>query len=121
MIVSTRRGARPWRRPAASRVHIPIRLVVESLEDRRLLSVTIAVDAASSQHPIDPNIYGVAFADTTSLADLSVPINRDGGNATTRYNWQVNATNPTRGYFCASIAQSSSTPGADADSFISST
>jgi hypothetical protein len=82
--------------------------------------VNISVDAASGQHAIDPNIYGVAFADTAALTNLNVPLNRSGGNATSRYNWQLNATNHASDYFFESIAESSSTPGADGDSFISS-
>ena len=54
----------------------------------------IAVDAAAQRHPISPLIYGVAFADKDQLVGLNTPLNRDGGNGTTTYNWRVNASNP---------------------------
>ena len=56
-------------------------------------AVTINVDAATNRHPIDPRIYGVAFADPAKFADLGVTINRWGGNATSRHNWEINTTN----------------------------
>jgi len=31
-----------------------------------------------------PEIYGVAFASSNQLKDLNVPLNRSGGNTTTR-------------------------------------
>jgi len=37
--------------------------------------------------------YGVAFASAADLTDLNAPLNRSGGNGTTRYNWQINASN----------------------------
>src|SRR5580700_6139135 len=54
---------------------------------------TITVDANANRHPISPLIYGVAFGTTAQLTDLNAPLNRSGGNATTRYNWQLNASN----------------------------
>src|SRR5687768_1530868 len=51
------------------------------------LSVSILVNAAANRHPISPEIYGVAFATAAQLMDLNVSLNRNGGNATSRYNW----------------------------------
>jgi len=62
-------------------------------------SVTINIDAAASLHNINPNIYGVAFANQTQLADLNCPVNRGGGNATSQYNWQLNADNRGSDWF----------------------
>src|SRR5260370_1337099 len=69
--------------------------------------VDVRIDAAANRHPIDARIYGVAFADAASLADLRVPIHRWGGNATTRYNWQPNARNRASDWYFASIASGS--------------
>jgi hypothetical protein len=79
---------------------------------------TVTVDAASSRHPIDPRIYGIAFPDPSAIADLRLPITRWGGNATTRYNWQENASNRAADWYFESIASASATPGDDADTFI---
>ena len=56
-------------------------------------AVTISVDASRDRRPINPEIYGVAHASGAELADLNVPLNRWGGNNTSRYNWQLNADN----------------------------
>ena len=67
--------------------------------------VTVAVDAAANRHPIDPNVYGVAHAGTAELTDLNVPLNRFGGNPTTRTNWQLNADNRGNDWYFESVAR----------------
>src|SRR5262245_51632768 len=91
---------------------------LDVLEDRLAPSVTIGVDAAANQHPIDPNIYGIAFADAAALADLNVPLNRLGGNTTSTYNWQQNASNHAADWYFESIADDGTGAGALADNFI---
>lgn len=83
--------------------------------------VTITVNAALNRRPINPLIYGVGFANASQLNELNAPLNRWGGNSTTRYNWQLNADNKANDWYYQSIGGSSSTPGADADSFVNST
>ncbi len=83
--------------------------------------ITINVDAAANRHPINPNIYGMAFASGADLADLNCPLNRSGGNAETRYNWQANASNRAADYFFESIAETSAVPGEHDDTFIGDT
>ena len=80
--------------------------------------VTISVDANVNRRPIDPNIYGVAHASTAELNDLNSPLNRNGGNNTTRYNWQLNADNRGNDWYYESIAESSATAGERGDTFI---
>ena len=84
-------------------------------------AVTVTVDAAASKHAINPNVYGVAYATTAQLADLNVPINRYGGNNTSRYNWQLNADNRGQDWYFESIGDSSSTAGQRGDDFVTST
>ena len=97
------------------------------VDDVRLLStatvtntgpITITVNAARDRHAISPYIYGVAFASSNDLADLNVPLNRSGGNATTRYNWQQNSYQTAFDWFFQSLPYSTNTPGAEADDFI---
>jgi hypothetical protein len=83
--------------------------------------VTIRVDALANRRPINPEIYGVAFASTTDLTDLNAPLNRSGGNGTSRYNWQINASNHAMDWYFESIGSASAVAGADADDFISQT
>jgi PKD repeat protein len=81
-------------------------------------AVTITIDVASGRHGIDPRIYGVAYATTTQLADLNVPIHRYGGNNTSRYNWQLNADNRGADWYFESIGDTSATPGQRGDDFV---
>jgi hypothetical protein len=82
-------------------------------------NVTVQIDALANRHDISPLVYGVAFASTSNqLSDLNAPIHRSGGNATTRYNWQINATSHAADWYFESIAESSSAAGGDGDNFI---
>ncbi|HYW47604.1 MAG TPA: glycoside hydrolase family 44 protein [Bryobacteraceae bacterium] len=82
-------------------------------------AVTIAVDTTANRHAINPNVYGVAYATTANLLDLNAPLNRYGGNNTSRYNWQVNGDNRGSDWYFESIGDSSSTAGERGDTFIS--
>ena len=81
-------------------------------------AITITVDVGANRHPINPNIYGVAHATSAQLSDLNSPLNRNGGNNTTRYNWQQNADNRGSDFFFESIGDSSATQGERGDTFI---
>jgi len=80
--------------------------------------VTVSVDAGANRHRISPNVYGLAFATGAQLSDLNVPLNRSGGNAETRYNWQANASNRAADYYFESIGETSAVAGEHGDSFI---
>ena len=67
-------------------------------------TATITVDPTANRHAINPKIYGVAHATTTQLRDLNAPLNRYGGNNTSRYNWQLNADNRGNDWYFESIA-----------------
>jgi hypothetical protein len=80
--------------------------------------VAISINATSNRVPISPLIYGVAFAGSSNqLQDLNVPLHRSGGNAETRYNWQLNATSHAADWYFESIADAN-TVGGDGDDFI---
>ena len=78
----------------------------------------VRVDAAANRHPINPNIYGGSFAAGGKLPGAGATINRWGGNATTRYNWQANASSRASDWFFESISEEGASPGAGPDSFI---
>jgi hypothetical protein len=78
----------------------------------------ITVDAAANRHLISPLIYGTAFASSNQLADLNCPLNRSGGNAETRYNWQLNAHNRANDFYFESIGDSPAAAGAAGDDFV---
>lgn len=57
--------------------------------------IVLTVDPTQINGPISPYIYGINFANESPelLADVQLPVNRWGGNATTRYNWQIDMSN----------------------------
>src|ERR1700704_3797661 len=82
-------------------------------------AVAVNVNAAANRHAINPNIYGVAFASAAQLQDLNAPLNRMGGNNTSRYNWQLNADNKDADWYFESIGDNSTVAGERDDTFIS--
>jgi hypothetical protein len=82
-------------------------------------AITITVDVNANRKAINPNIYGIAFPNAAAdISTLNTPLNRWGGNAVSRYNWQINANNHASDWFFESIASASATASADADQFI---
>ena len=96
--------ARPFPRVAAVvMAAAPLLICTPNWAVAQNAAVTITVDPMANRHPIDPNVYGVAHATTAQLNDLNTPLNRNGGNNTSRYNWQVNACGTPRMGGCRSI------------------
>ncbi|MGB1250921.1 MAG: glycoside hydrolase family 44 protein [Candidatus Promineifilaceae bacterium] len=57
----------------------------------------VTVDVNREAHAISNLIYGVSFAEQDFLLDTGATMNNWGGNATTRYNWEIgNAWNAAR-------------------------
>lgn len=82
-------------------------------------AVSLTVDINANRRAISPLIYGVNHADAATLSDLNCPLNRSGGNNTTRYNWQLNADNRGADWYFESLAYASAVPGEVGDSFVS--
>jgi hypothetical protein len=80
--------------------------------------VTISIDATKNVHPINPQIYGVAFGATADLLALNAPLNRMGGNSMTTYNWLLNAENLDADWYFESYPQDSAVAGQQADAFV---
>jgi len=94
------------------------------VDDISLIGVpfgAIAIDAFSSIHPISPYIYGMNWASTAQIQDMNLKSNRAGGNINSTYNWKNNAGNHAADWFFESLGGSSTVPGADEDSFVTST
>jgi len=75
----------------------------------------LAVDAAADRQAIHPEIYGVTFAATADLEALNAPLNREGGNAAARYNWELDASNRGQDWFFESVAEGDSERPPDAE------
>ncbi len=74
--------------------------------------VTVDVGAVNGQ--IHDEIYGLAFADPADLKKMNVPLNRWGGNSTTRFNWQLSVHNTGNDYYFENIADDADS----ADNFV---
>lgn len=84
-------------------------------------AATVDVDAAADRHAISPLIYGVNYAETADLVRLNSPLNRQGGNATSRYNWQLDAHSSGADWYFETYPDSTGTPSASADTFVDKT
>ncbi|MEO8274628.1 MAG: glycoside hydrolase family 44 protein [Thermoanaerobaculia bacterium] len=84
--------------------------------------VAIAVDPALDRRPISDLIYGVNFATPEQLATVGYPLNRWGGNGTTRYNWQLDVHNSAFDWFYFNYAAENDPEnlpvGSESDRFI---
>ncbi len=81
----------------------------------------LTVDASAARHAISPDIYGMNSygVDAAFAKEVHMPVQRWGGDATSRYNWQVDSSNAGFDwYFMGGNGQSNPTPGASADSFV---
>ncbi|MFZ6026283.1 MAG: glycoside hydrolase family 44 protein [Chloroflexota bacterium] len=76
----------------------------------------LSVDVDAGVHPISPYIYGMNWASNEAVAplaeELSLPVNRWGGNAVSRYNWEANVTNTGDDWYYENV------PHEDADDFV---
>src|SRR5204863_4247708 len=116
--------ARPSRGPMTSRPIVSCVLAgaaaaaLATVLHAQNAAVAISVDTSANRRTINPAVYGVAYATTEQLQDLNAPLNRYGGNNTSRYNWQLNADNRGADWYFESIAESSATPGQRGDDFV---
>jgi hypothetical protein len=78
-------------------------------------SATVNVDVNANRRVISPLIYGANWSDQATVNDLNLAVNRRGGNATTTYNWQINATNRAGDWYFESLSDGGSAPSASAD------
>ncbi|MEM7452806.1 MAG: glycoside hydrolase family 44 protein [Planctomycetota bacterium] len=53
----------------------------------------ITVDPSLVLRSINEDIYGLNFADEQLANDIGLPVDRWGGNSTTRFNWEIDAVN----------------------------
>lgn len=60
---------------------------------------TITVDTTTVVRQISEEVYGLNFADDDLAADIDLPINRWGGNSTSRYDFKLDATNLASDFF----------------------
>ena len=66
----------------------------------------LSVNATAARHAISPDVYGMNFADASFAAEIHLPVDRWGGNSTSRYNWQIDTSNTGSDWYFENIAQS---------------
>ena len=89
-----------------------VALALVAAPDRDASAATgpaLSINAGANQHAISPLIYGMNFADAALAQDLRLPVNRWGGNSTTRYNWQLDVHNTGSDYYFENIPDGNST------------
>ena len=89
----------------------------------------LAVDPTAARHAIDPDIYGITWfynsggatdsAFASYAQSIALPVSRHGGDATSRYNWQVDSSNAGNDwYFTAGNGTTNPVPSASVDHMI---
>jgi hypothetical protein len=94
-------------------------------------SVAVSIDAGADRHPISPDVYGATLwyeynwvgdstgRDMAFAREARLPVNRHGGNGTSRYNWLVDSSNAAADwYFMGGSGESDPTPGRMVDSIV---
>ena len=78
----------------------------------------ITVDAAAGRHAIDPRIYGTANASPAQLTGLNASVQREGGDLSSTYNWEINADNLCNDWYFESYPSTNASPSGDIDEMI---
>lgn len=78
----------------------------------------LKVDASADRHPIDPDIYGMAYADPALAKEIALPLERWGGDSTTRYNWKTDSTNAGDDWYFTAGDKENPTPSAGPDKMV---
>ena len=84
-------------------------------------ATSVNVDANANRHAINPNIYGIAYGSATDMTNLNAPLNRWGGDATSRYNWQIDAHSAAADWYFETYPDGNGTPAGSADAYVTTT
>lgn len=94
------------------------------LPEVELPSVDIAVDPSADRRAINPEIYGINYDDMhPTESQLAFPVQRWGGNNTTRYNWELDTTNRASDWYFINYPYDNDNPeqlpeGSESDRFM---
>ena len=72
---------------------------IASVAHAQMAGPALTVDVAADRHPISSDIYGMAYPDAALATEIRLPMNRLGGDATTRYNWKIDSSNVGADWF----------------------
>jgi len=100
-------------------IAICILAIAGSLTNGQTAGPALLVDVAAERHAISSDIYGMAYPDPVLAKEIFLPLNRWGGDGTTRYNWKVDATNAGDDwFFMAGSGNAHPTPSGGPDALI---
>ncbi len=100
----THEGLRHARRVALVALLASALLVAGHASAQAETGPALSVNTAAERHAISPYIYGMNFAEPSVAAELSLPVNRWGGNATETYNFHIGADNTGSDWYYENIA-----------------
>ncbi|MBB3112236.1 hypothetical protein FHS18_004322 [Paenibacillus phyllosphaerae] len=89
-----------------------------------LPEVQVAIDTAADRKPVNPEIYGINYDDMhPTESKLAFPVERWGGNQTTRYNWELDVSNRASDWYFINYPNDVANPrelpnGSTSDRFI---
>lgn len=70
----------------------------------------LQIDASADRHAISPYTYGANGVDESVASLIRIPLNRWGGNSTTRYNWQNATRNAAADWFFENLPEDATDP-----------
>ena len=73
---------------------------------------TVSIDARP-RRPISPYIYGMSWADPALAEELHLPLNRWGGNHTSRYHWRLDMHNQGADWYFENVPAEQLHPGSN--------
>lgn len=76
---------------------------VLALAPGALAQVKVSVDPSADAHPISPLIYGLNFPSDAQLDLGRITVGRWGGNAVTRYNYEIDTGNTAADYYFENV------------------
>ncbi|MFC5701806.1 glycoside hydrolase family 44 protein [Cohnella faecalis] len=78
-----------------------------------LPALGVTIDTSSDRKSVNPEIYGINYDDMhPTESTLSFPVQRWGGNQTTRYNWQLDTANRANDWYYINYPYDNDNPGA---------
>ncbi len=82
-------------------------------------TLVVMVDVSQEVHPISPDIYGISVSGGARpyFEDMGVTIVRWGGNARSRFNWEINASNAGGDWEFRNVEKGDEVPGSAAIEF----
>jgi Glycoside hydrolase family 44 len=66
-------------------------------------TIALSIDTSKNRHTISDYVYGINWASETLARDLRLPVRRQGGNATTRYNYKTDTSNRASDFYYLNV------------------